>query len=108
MCDQVQVSGCLQKTGQKTRAHVSTPRRMDGLFGDSVCSCSKTVGTALVSIHHLSRDVLAFREAGRLSAFLMSSGGICLHTDFPKLLQKFCFSSVQSDCFINPKVSSLN
>lgn len=81
---------------------------MDGVFGDSVCSCSKTVGTAFIAIRHLGRDDLAFREAGRLSALLMSSGGICWLTNFLKLMQKFCFSSAQPDCSINPNISRLN
>lgn len=64
-CDQVQVSaGCRRQTRRRS-ARVSTSHRMDGLFGDSVCSLSKTVGTAFISIHHLRRDDWAFREAGR-------------------------------------------
>lgn len=40
-------------------------------LGTAVCSLSKTVGTAFIPIHHLRRDDLAFRGAGRLSALLM-------------------------------------
>lgn len=64
-CDQVQVSVGRRRQARRRSAHVSTSQRMDGLFGDSVCSLSKTVGTAFISIHHLRRDDLAFREAGR-------------------------------------------
>lgn len=63
---------------------------MDVLLGKSVRCLGKTVRTALVSIHHLCRDDLAFREVGHLPALLMSFWGIWLHTNFLQLFQDFC------------------
>lgn len=57
--------------GDRPEDIVSTSQRINRLFGDSVCSLSKTVGTAFTSIHHICHDVLAFREAFHLSALLM-------------------------------------
>lgn len=70
-CDQVQVcAGCRRQAGRRSALCPHLGGWMVCL-GTAVCSLSKTVGTAFIPIHHLRRDDLAFRGAGRLSALLM-------------------------------------
>lgn len=94
-CDQVQVPAASQRQARRRSALCPHWGRMDSLFGDGVCPLGKTVGAAFISIHHLRRDDLAFREAGHLSALLMMFWCIRLLTNFLTSKQGFLFASLQ-------------